>query len=103
MSTGRVIETRPTAFLGISMDPRFEGPGVQVRAIVPGTGAEAAGMRAGDLILIFNSVEIKHFAQLVEEIQRLEVGTEIVITVRRSEGEELDFRVKLGARPKEAQ
>ncbi len=100
MARGEVIAARPTAFLGIGIDPSYTGQGVRVREVIKGTGAEAAGVRAGDVVRIFNSVEIKHFVQLVEEIQKLEVGTEIVVTLRRDE-EELDLRVQLGERPRE--
>lgn len=100
MARGEVIAARPTAFLGIGIDPSYTDLGVRVREVIEGTGAKEAGITAGDVIRIFNQVEIKHFAQLVEEIQKLEVGTEIVVTVKRKD-EELDFRVKLGERPEQ--
>lgn len=98
MARGEVFEARPTAFLGIRIDPEFNGVGVRVVRALEGTGAEAAGVQPGDVIRVFNQVEVKHLLQLQEEIKKLDVGTEIVITVRRGE-EELDLRAKLGTAP----
>ena len=99
LAKGEVIEPRPTAFMGIGLDIRYKGAGVRIRQIIKGTGAEAAGMKAGDVVTIFNSVKIEHVQQLIEEIQKLSVGTTIVITVKR-DGKTIDYTVKLGARPK---
>lgn len=98
LAAGKVIEAPPRAFLGIGLDQRHTGEGVRVGRIIEGTGAEQVGIKEGDVITVFNSVKIEHFEQLVEEILKLGVGAEIIVTVRRGE-EELDFKVKLGARP----
>lgn len=95
---GKVIKKRPTAFLGIQMDTRFGGEGVKINKIIEGTGAKAAGIQDNDVITVFNNVKIKHFTQLVAEIQQLEVGKKIVITVKRGD-QEMDYTVVLGARP----
>lgn len=98
LAAGKVIEAPPRAFLGIGLDQRHTGEGVRVGRIIEGTAAEKVGIKVGDIITVFNSVKIEHFEQLVEEILKLGVGAEIVVTVRRGD-EELDFTVKLGARP----
>lgn len=98
LASGKVIEAPPRAFLGIGLDQRHTGEGVRVGRVIEGTGAQQVGIKEGDVITVFNSVKIEHFAQLVEEILKLGVGAEIIVTVRRGE-EELDFKVKLGARP----
>ncbi len=98
MAAGNSIPSRPTAFLGIGPDPRFPGPGVKIARIVEETAALRVGLKAGDVIKIFNSVELMDFSHLVEEIQKLEIGAEIVITVVRGDAEK-DFQVKLGKRP----
>jgi len=98
MVQGEVIERRPTPFLGIQADIRATGgPGVRIARTIEGTAAEEAGLQGGDWIKIFNNVEIRSFGQLREEIRSLAIGTEIVITIVREE-EEMDVRVKLGAR-----
>jgi S1-C subfamily serine protease len=102
LAEGRVIPPRPTAFLGIGPDPRFPGPGVKIARIVADSAAAGVGLQAGDIITVFNSVELLEFGHLVEEIQKLEVGAEIVISVRRGDKQH-DFQVKLGERPDDPQ
>lgn len=101
LARGDVIPRKKTAFLGVSSDQEaVDVGGVRINAVVPNTAAQAAGLRAGDVIKIFNNVELRDFMHLREEIEKLTVGTEIVITVRRGE-QELDITLKLGARPEE--
>ncbi len=97
---GEVVQRRQTPFLGISADPApSDGSGVRIAQIVANTAAAKAGIRAGDKIKIFNQVELRDFAHLRDEIEKLSVGVEIVITIVRG-AEELDIRVTLGARPR---
>lgn len=100
LAKGKVIEAPPRAFLGIGLDQRHTGEGVRVGRVIEGTAAQKVGIVPGDVIVVFNSVKIEHFAQLVEEILKLGVGAEIVVTVRRGQ-EELDYTVKLGVRPED--
>lgn len=99
MAEGQAIPRRALpAFLGISADIEArDGTGVKVREVIRGTAAAAAGIKAGDWIRVFNSAELRDFGNLREEIEKLEPGTEIIVTVRRGE-EELDIKVVLGSR-----
>ena len=98
LASGKVVKAPPRAFLGIGLEQGHTGAGVRVGRLIEGTAAAQVGIKKGDVITVFNSVTIEHFAQLVEEIIKLGVGAEIVVTVRRGD-EELDFTVKLGAHP----
>ncbi|MBL4847421.1 MAG: trypsin-like peptidase domain-containing protein [Planctomycetes bacterium] len=100
LARGKVFKAPPRAFLGIGLDQRYTGDGVRVGRIIEGTAAAKVGIKEGDVITVFNSVKIEHFAQLVEEILKLGVGAEIIVTVRR-DGDEMDFTVKLGTRPED--
>ena len=100
MAKGEVIPAPPRAFLGIGLDQRYSGEGVRVGRVIEGTAAQKVGIRPGDVILVFNSVKIEHFNQLVEEILKLAVGTEIIVTVKRGD-EEIDYTVQLGVRPED--
>ncbi|MCO5167928.1 MAG: S1C family serine protease [Planctomycetes bacterium] len=101
LAKGDVVPRRKTPFLGIQGTQEvIEGGGCLVGGVLDGTAAKAAGLRAGDVIKIFNNVELRDFLHLREEIEKLSVGSEIVITVKRGD-EELDFKVKLGARAEE--
>lgn len=98
LARGDVVPRRKTPFLGIaSTQEEVQAGGCRVGQVLPGTAALAAGLRAGDIIKIFNNVELRDFMHLREEIEKLSVGSEIVITVKRGD-EELDITVKLGAR-----
>lgn len=98
LARGDVIPRRKTPFLGISSDPEaVESGGVRVNQVVPDTAAVKAGLRAGDIIKIFNNVELRDFQHLRDEIEKLSVGSEIVISLKRGD-QELDITVKLGAR-----
>jgi S1-C subfamily serine protease len=98
LAKGEVVPRRKTPFLGISGDPEsLDTGGVRVRQVLAGTAAQKAGLQAGDVIKIFNNVELRDFMHLREEIEKLSVGSEIVITVQRGD-QELDMTIKLGAR-----
>jgi serine protease DegQ len=101
LARGDVVPRRKTPFLGISStQEEVAAGGCRVGQVLPGTAAEAGGLKAGDIIKIFNNVELRDFMHLREEIEKLSVGSEIVITVRRGD-QELDITVKLGARAEE--
>lgn len=97
MARGEVVERRKSPLLGIVGDQTMTEGGVKVAQVMPGSGAAAAGVKVGDIIKIFNTVELRNFMHLREEIEKLAVGEEIVITVRRGD-EDLDIRAKLGVR-----
>ncbi len=46
-------------FLGVQMEPAFNGKGVQVSATPPGMPAAAAGLRTGDVIVAIDGKEVK--------------------------------------------
>lgn len=101
LAKGLVVKRRPTPFLGIQFDPRDRSEaGVRIGMVVPGEAAQAAGLKDGDVITVFNSVELLDNLHLREELDKLEIGSEIVITVQRGT-QELDVTVKLGSRVRE--
>ncbi len=44
--------------LGVVPDFAFAGPGVRLEGVVPGSPAEAAGLRAGDVLLAVDGKEL---------------------------------------------
>jgi S1-C subfamily serine protease len=89
------------AFLGVTGNPRFEGPGVLVESVAPTSGAEAAGIRAGDVILKAGDREISGMLELRSALIGVHPGDTIEIGVRRGD-EERKFNVLLGNRPQSA-
>jgi S1-C subfamily serine protease len=104
LAAGKVIEKRKSPFMGVQIDMR-EGPGgtgVRIGKVLPNSAAAAAGIQDGDVIKIFHGTELKDYAQLREELDRLAVGEKVIVTIYRpSLDGEKDFTVHLGARPEE--
>ena len=100
MVSGKDIPRIKSPFLGVrgSREQAEGEKGVKIQEVLKGMAAERSGLKNNDVILIFNGVEINDFMTLAEEIGKLSVGDEILVTVRR-EGWEKDFRIKVGARP----
>lgn len=97
LARGEVVPRRQIPFMGIEPDLDATVVGVKLRRVQPGSAADKAGIKAGDVIKIFNQVEIKSFGQLREEIRSLAVGQSIGVTVERG-SEQLDLKVELGGR-----
>jgi serine protease Do len=99
---GRV---RPT-FIGIQGQTTYETlddgsiilSGALISAIVPGTGAEAAGLQPGDVIIGINGTEIRTMVDVIVAIRRYRVDDEVEFRVQR-EGEERILTIVLGERP----
>ena len=60
------------------------GGGVRVRAIVPGSPAEAAGLQVDDVLLGVGDVEVGNLGELVASIRRLKPGDPVDLTVIRA-------------------
>jgi uncharacterized iron-regulated protein len=83
------VESRPEPArparprLGISIDA--DPAGVLVRSVVPGSIAEQAGIRAGDIILRIAGESAARTENVVEAVQRQAPGTWLPLTVKRGE------------------
>ena len=64
--------------------------------MVPGEGAERAGMKIGDEVFQMGDYKIADFDELRVVIAQYEVGDEATIKVRR-DGKELTLKAKLGS------
>jgi S1-C subfamily serine protease len=102
LMAGKNIVKRKSPFLGVQIDPQEpQGrTGVRIMKVLPNSAAAKAGLEDGDVIQIFHGTELKEFGQLREELDRLQVGEKVIISVYRpSKDAEKDFTVHLGARP----
>jgi S1-C subfamily serine protease len=68
------------------------GGGVRVRALVPGSPAEAGGLRLDDVVLAVGDVQIGNVGELVAALRRLKPGDPVELSVQRATRRE---RVKL--------
>ena len=68
--------------------------GVYVGRVVPGSPAARAGIRAGDVVVRFGTVEVRDVAHLRALIAQAPVGSEVKIRIlRRGEERELTVRI----------
>lgn len=101
IQTGAAV--RPV--IGASLDGRFPGPGALISRetspdgtppLIPDGPAEAAGLRAGDVILEIDGEQVLGNEELIVAIRARVPGDEVVLTVQRGR-EELEVPVVLGA------
>jgi putative serine protease PepD len=93
----RLIAGEPirSGFLGVAANNPVEGrPGAVVQEVTPGTPAETAGIRVGDLIVAVDGQTVRGIQDLRARILTLEPGTPISIEVFR-DGEVIEFEVVL--------
>ena len=107
-STAAQPTDRPSGWIGIylggqdsqavdSEDPTVER-GVRVRAVVEGSPAETARLRASDRILAVDGVAVTSDAEVMERVRGLAPDSTVSLTLLRGK-EEIDRLLKIGARP----
>jgi S1-C subfamily serine protease len=94
----RNLRETDAAFLGVIGTIGFDGPGVRVEQISPNSGAAAAGIKAGDIILKVGDRSISGLMELKNSLVGVSPGTKVIIRVS-SGGKERDAEVLLGNRP----
>ncbi len=84
--------------LGISGDDAGVGevPGAVVGDITPGSAAQEAGLRAGDVVVAVNDKSVTGIADLAAEIRGFQAGESVTLTFIRGE-ETLQVEATLGA------
>jgi len=97
---GLMMEITKGAFLGVESDPtRGE---CRILRVIPGGGADRAGIRAGDVIIEVEGVKIKDFFDLKAEIGKASVQESIELKLLRGppgDEEELTLKASLGRMP----
>ncbi|MFC2082834.1 PDZ domain-containing protein [Candidatus Bipolaricaulota bacterium] len=74
--------TRDRVVLGIQCE-ETEGAGIRIAAVVNGTAAEQAGLRAGDIITYANAIPIGSCSDMQELLDSKSPGDRIVLKVHR--------------------
>lgn len=88
-----------SGFLGVQLEPRLDGgSGALVAEVVSDSGADAAGIRVGDVVVAVDGVDITGQAGLVATIRDLEPGDEVTVLLVR-DGDEVTVTATLGERP----
>jgi S1-C subfamily serine protease len=80
-----VVRFRP-GYLGVWLAnvPEPDG-GIRITRVVPGTGAQKGGLRAGDVILAINAMEVADGMALRQVLFSLAPGTTVTLSIRRGE------------------
>lgn len=82
----------PRAFMGVQFD--LSGTTATITQVLPGLGAEAAGLKPGDLILSLNRVAVTNREHAVELVRDCRDGQTITVRLRRGE-QEITAEVRL--------
>lgn len=94
----RNLRETDSAFLGVVGAMDFEGVGVKIAKIAPDSGAEAAGLKSGDIILRVGERTISGLMELQNSLVGREPGSTATLRVR-SGNQEKDIDVRFGNRP----
>ena len=84
----------PRAFIGVVLD--FKSPEAKIAQIMEGLGAEAAGLKPGDVVLKVNDSPVKEGQELVRTLRTFREGQSVKVRVQRGE-EEFDVTIKMMA------
>jgi serine protease Do len=71
--------------------------GVFVESVIPGSPAEKAGLKEGDVIILFNSQKIINPGQMINMVSALPPGTSVEMTILRK-GKKMDINLTLAQR-----
>ena len=78
-------------------DFSFEGPGVRVQQVMPGSAAEAAGIQAGDVVVAFDGEPVTDLRGYSALLKARAPGDRVTVTVLR-DGAERTVSTTLGER-----
>jgi membrane protease YdiL (CAAX protease family) len=83
----------PGARVGVVLDPDDRGDGAVVQAVLPGSPAERAGLRAGDRVTAIDGQPVKNNAEMSATIGATTPGNERTLTLRRG-GKTIDVHAR---------
>lgn len=93
---GRPLET---AFLGVKGGYSSGGrAGAVITEVVPGTGAEEAGLELGDVVISLDGVIVQGIDDLAAQVRAHRPGDTVTVVLIR-DGEEMSIEVTLSVRP----
>ena len=94
----RDLRNTDKAALGVQIDIQYNGKGVQIKELTPESGAAAAGLKPGDIILKIGERPISGILELKNSLSGLSPGTKVSLLAETSNGER-KFEVTLGNLP----
>lgn len=94
---GGMSGVRPKGFLGVMVQQDAAGS-LFLANIVPGTAAETAGLKMGDLLRRVGGRTVETPIEATDQIGSFQEGQEVEFLIERG-GEERTLRIRLGRRP----
>ncbi|MCS6862918.1 MAG: PDZ domain-containing protein, partial [Abditibacteriales bacterium] len=86
------------AVLGVFIGEGDDNQGAPVQRVAPGSPAERAGLRPGDVLLKIDNAPVLNFAQLTDVLAEKQPGDRVKLLLRR-EGKEVELYAELSADP----
>ncbi len=86
----RILPQR--ALIGVLFD--LNSPRPRIGELLPGLGAEKAGLKPGDIILAVNSTAVTNQAQVIDMLRQFREGQKIKLSVERAK-EQLDYEMQM--------
>lgn len=84
-------------FLGVATQNAAGNAGAQIATVAPGSPAEQAGLKAGDVVTAVDGQSVTTAAQLAQQVRAHQPGDQVMITYTRN-GASAQATVKLGTR-----
>lgn len=94
----RNLRETDQAFLGVGGDMKFDGPGVRIDEVTPKSGAAAAGLKPGDIILKVGERRISGVLELKNSLLGTSPGSTVSLLILAG-NKEKPVDVLLGNRP----
>lgn len=99
LKEGKFLPRPPLPFMGVGAQKKWtDRPGLEVGTVSPGSGAEKAGLRIGDVILSVDGTDMNDVVDLQVFIAKKKVGDTIDVKILREEAE-LAIKVTLQRAP----
>ncbi|MFP4105495.1 MAG: M28 family peptidase [Phycisphaerae bacterium] len=80
--------------LGVVPEMEHTGKGSRIKSVQPGSAADKAGLKAGDIVTQWNDVPIINVISLIQQIRSARKGHTVKLSVLR-DGKELALKVRL--------
>ena len=91
----KTVDMETAAYYGLPVGPRVE-------SVNPGSCAEKAGIKVGDIVVKFNGVEVENNPSLLSALKKCKAGDVVNVTLFRA-GSEVEVTVTLDERPSQEQ
>ena len=95
LTTDQDFSARSGALLGVSGKSREEG--LELTEVFPGQPADEAGLKVGDIIVLFDQKRVKTLQELIDDVQAEFPGKAVHLQILR-DGKSQDTKVRLALR-----